>query len=65
MVQVIVGKIIQKLSEGKQKLFWISGRLAMELLWVQVMITEDKSTENVWRKSRGNRLWFELVGGLS
>ena len=37
----------------------------MELLWVQVMITEDKSTENVSRKSRGNRLWFELVGGLS
>ena len=67
MVQVIVGKIIQKLSEGKQKLFWISGRLAMELLWVQVMITEDKSTENCMKEIQGKStlVWvsarFELA----
>lgn len=29
-------------------------------LW-RVRVTDGKSTVNVRRKSRGNRLWFELV----
>ena len=30
-------------------------------LW-RVRVTDGKSTVNVRRKSRGNRLWFELLG---
>ena len=57
MVRVIEGKIIQKWSDGKQKLFWVSGRSELLRVWV----TKGKITENVWMKSRGNQLWFELA----
>ena len=44
MVRVIEGKIIEKLSEQKQKLLRVS---------------EGKITVTVWRKSRGNRLDYK------
>ena len=31
----------------------------------RVPVTEGKITVNVWRKSRGNRVWFELARGSS
>ena len=31
----------------------------------EVWVTEGKITVNVWKKSRGNRLWFELAWGSS
>ena len=61
MVRVIESKIIYKWSEGKQKLLRVIGRF--ELSTVQV--TEGKITVNVWRNSKGNRFWFELVRGSS
>ena len=61
VVRVIEGKIIQKRSEGKQKLLRVSGRFELS----RVRVTEGKITVNVWRKSRGNRFWFELARGSS
>ena len=57
MVRVIKGKILYKCSEGKQKLLRVSGRFELS----RVRVTEGKITVNVWRKSRGNRFWFELA----
>ena len=56
---VIEGKIVSRLkwSEVKQKLLWVSRRFEFN--------TEGKIIVNVWRKSRGNQLWFELVQGSS
>ena len=61
MVRDIEGKIILKWSEGKQKLLRVSGSFELS----RVRVTEGKITVNVWRKSRGNRFWFELVRGSS
>ena len=60
MVWVIEGKFILKWSEGKQKLFQVSGMFELS----GVRVTEGKTTVNV-RKSRGNRFWFELDQGSS
>ena len=57
MVRVIEGKIIWKWSEGKQKLLRVSGSFELS----RVRVSEGKITVNVWRKSRGNRFWFELA----
>ena len=57
MVRVIEGKIVQKWAEGKQKLLRVSGRFELS----RVRVTEGKITVNVRRKSRGDRLWFELA----
>ena len=62
MVQVIEGKIQQKQSEGKQKLLPVS-RGGFELS--RARVTEGKIALSLWRKSRRNRLWFELTRGLS
>ena len=61
MVQAIESKIVSKGAEGEQKLFRVNRRF--ELL--RVRVTEGKITVNVQRKSRGNRLWLELVRGSS
>ena len=61
MVRVIEGKTVQKWAEGKQKLLRVSGRFELS----RVRVTEGKITVNVRRKSRGNRLWFELARGSS
>ena len=58
MVRVIQGKIVQKWAEGKQKLLRVSGRFELS----RVRVAEGKITVNVKRKTRGNRLWFELAG---
>ena len=50
-------KLYRKWPEGKRKLLQVSGRF--ELL--RVRVAEGKIAENVWRKSRGNRYWFELT----
>ena len=55
--QYIEGKIVQKRAEGKQKLLRDSGRFELS----RVRVTEGNITVNVRRKSRGNRLWFELA----
>ena len=55
----IGGKIIKKWSEGKQKLLHVSGRFKLS----RGQVPEGKITVNVWRKSWGNRLWFELARG--
>ena len=61
MVRVIEGKIIYKLSEGRQKLLRVSARFELS----RVRVTEGKITVNVLRKSRGNRFWFQLARGSS
>ena len=58
MVRVIEGGIVEKWSEGKQKLLRVSGRFEL----TRVRVTGGKITVNVRRKSRGNRHWFELSG---
>ena len=42
---------------GETKLLRVSGRFELS----RVRVTEGKITVNVWRKSRGNRFWFELA----
>ena len=61
MVWVIRGKNIymQKWSEGKPQLPVLQVSRRFELS--RVRVTEGKITVNVWRKSRGNWVWFELV----
>ena len=44
-------------AKGKQNLLRVSGRFELS----RVRVTEGKITVNVRRKSRGNRLWFELA----
>ena len=61
MVRIIVGKIVQKRAEGKQKLLRVSVRFELS----RVRVAEGKITVNIRRKSRGNRLWFELAPGSS
>ena len=61
MVWVIKGKIILKWSQGKQKLLRVKDRFEISRVWA----TEGKITVNVWRKSKGNRLWFELAQSSS
>ena len=51
MVWVIEGKMIQKWSEGKQKLLQVSGSFKFSRVWV----TKGKIAVNLWRKSSGNR----------
>ena len=46
---------------GEQKLLLVSGRFESS----RVRVTEGNITVNVWRKSRGNRFWFELTRGSS
>ena len=62
MVQVIEGKIQRKQSEGKEKLLPVS-RGGFELS--RARVTEGKIALSRRRKSRRNRLWFELTRGLS
>ena len=50
-------KIYRNDLRGKQKLLRVSGRFELS----RVRDTEGKITVNVWRKSRGNRFWFELA----
>ena len=57
VVQVIESKILQKWSEGKQKLLQVSGKFELS----RVQVTKRKITVNVLRKSKGNRLRFELA----
>ena len=57
MFRGIEGKIIYKLSEGKQKLLWVFRRFESSKVWV----TKAKITVNVWQKSRGNWFWFKLA----
>ena len=57
LVRVIEGINIKEWSEGKWKLLRVSGRFE---LW-RVLVAESKFAVHVWRKSRGNRFWFELV----
>ena len=59
MFRIIGCKIVQKWSEGKQKLLPVSRRC--ELL--RVRVTEGKITVNVWRKTRGNWFCLELAQG--
>ena len=59
MFRIISGKIVQKWSEGKQKLLPVSRRC--ELL--RVRVTEGKITVNVWRKTSGNWFCLELAQG--
>ena len=54
-------KLYRKWLEGKRKLLRVSGRFELS----RVLVTEGKITANVWRKSRGNRFWFELARGSS
>ena len=54
-------KLYRKWPEGKRKLLRVRGRFELLRVWV----AEGKITVNVWRKSRGNRLWFELARGSS
>ena len=65
MIRVIESKIIWKWSEGIKKLHvrLVSGRF--ELSRVRYRVTEGINKVNVWRKSRGNRFWFELARGSS
>ena len=56
-----LNNITKNRSEGKQKLLRVSKRF--ELSWVRV--TVGKTAMNVWRKSRGNRFWFEIAWGSS
>ena len=53
MVRVIEGKLYRKWPD------WIELTGVREFL--RVRVTEGKITVNVWRKSRGNRVWFELA----
>ena len=50
------GWIYMERSEGKQKLLRVSGRFELP---------GGKITVNVWRKSKGNRFWFEFARGSS
>ena len=50
-------RVIEIKLYRKQKLLRISRRFELSQVWA----TEGKITVNVRRKSRGNRLWFELA----
>ena len=61
MVRVIEGKIVTQMGWRETKLLRVSGRFQLS----RVRVTEGKITVNVWRKSRRNRLWFELAQSSS
>ena len=46
---------------GNKNYFWLAGDSSLS----RVRVTEGNITVNVWRKSRGNRFWFELTRGSS
>ena len=61
MVRVIV-KLYRKRPEGKRKLVRVRGSSSYRGFELpRVRVTKGKITVNVWRKSRGNRFWFELA----
>ena len=51
-------KIRREWPKGKRKLLRVSGRSELS----NVRVVEDKIAVIVWRKSRENRVWFELSG---
>ena len=57
MVRVIEGKIVYGNDLRGKKLLRVSGTFELS----RVRVTGGKITVNVRRKSKGNRLWFELA----
>ena len=61
MVRVIEEELCTNDLKGNKNDFELAGGSSLS----RVQVTESKITVNVWRKSKGNRLLFELGWGLS